>query len=177
MLKRKKCIKKKLVDFTKKHTYLSACICTSFVFLLFWALNTFRFANGSYEEYAFSMLLSRGDDVVLFLGVFLSKALVFFQYLIPFVNVFTIFLIISGLVSFTILNYVLLKKFALKLGLLLSLVFDCLLLNVTVISMQWTHTSTVICLSSVALIFTRFSTKTEKISRYCSALSVRLKFC
>ncbi len=143
----------KAVHFFRKHVLLTSSGITLFVFLLFLLLNSFRFVNGSYEEYAFSMLLSGGDDVILFLGVFLSKALVALQNIIPFVNVFSVFLILSGLMSFTVLNYIFLKHFSLKLGALLSLVFDALWMNVVVISFQWTHTATMICLASASLIF------------------------
>lgn len=146
-------MKNKIKDKINKHTFFFSLISTLVVFLLFWALNGFRFANGSYEEYAFSMLISGGDGVVLFLGVFLSEILVFFQSLLPFVNVFSLFLILSGFCSFVILNYILLKKLSFKLGLLLSLALDCIFMNVMVISFQWTHTATIICLASVSLVF------------------------
>lgn len=153
-------MKKNIKEIINNHTILFSFICTLVVFFLFFALNGFRFANGSYEEYAFSMLISGGDDVVLFLGVFLSKFLVFFQNIVPSINVFSLFLILSGLCSFVILNYIFLKKHSFKLGLLFSIALDCIFMNVTVISFQWTHTATFICLASVSLIF--YSVLNEK---------------
>ena len=150
----------KIRNLLSNHRYLLSVICALFVFCLFFALNAFRFVNGSYEEYAFSLLLSRGDDVILFMGVFLSKLLAALQRAVSFVNVFSLFLILSGFLSFTVFNYILLGKYSLRLGVLLSLALDCLFMNVVVISIQWTHTATVVCLASMTLVF--YSVMSEK---------------
>lgn len=134
-----------------RHTFLTSIILVSIISLLFWVLNGFRITYASYDDYPFTVFLNNNNDIFLFLGAFLSKFLFVFQKAIPTVNVYPVFLIIVGFISFTTINYVLVKRFSNRFGLFFSIVFDLLFINSGIINLQYTQVSGITCLASAAL--------------------------
>lgn len=141
-----------LFDILKAHKFLTSCVCTIVVFLFYFALNSCKFVYASYDDYPFVVFLTHGDDTFLYLGVLLSKFLYFFQRLLPSVSVYPLFLVISSIFSFVVLNYVLLKRFSVKIGLVVSFLFNLIFIFITVICLQYTEIAGLISLASSSTI-------------------------
>lgn len=142
-----------MIAFLKKNKFVSACICTLLVFVFFFLLNSFWIGYPVGDDYKLSLLLSHGDNEILFVGVFLTKLLSVFQKVLPQWNIFLLFCILLGLISFSIINYVIIEKYQVRFGLPLALIFNFLFLKNTVIEIQWTQTATISCLSGFVLLY------------------------
>ena len=147
---------KKLV--LTKTLLISLCISAimSVIILLIFRFNLVYDTN---DDYIISMLFYYGDNVILFLGYFLSNFLCMLQNLIHGINAFVVFQLLLVFISFTIINYVFIKKFLIP-GLLLSFFLFGFYYSWCFIILQWTHTATIICVAASLLLL--YATCIEK---------------
>ena len=141
-----------LLNTIDKHTFLASVACVLLPLFLYLALNSFKFVYASYDDYPFVVFLTHGDDTFLYIGVFLSHILSFLQSVFPNISVYPIFLVVSSIASFLALTYVLIRKFPKIQGLFFSLVFNLVFINISIICLQYTQISGLICLSASSLI-------------------------
>lgn len=153
----------------KKHTCITSIIIVIITFVFFYALNGFRIVYESYDDYPMTVFLNNADDTFLYIGIFLSKPLFWIQNIFPMISIYPLSLVIGGIVSFSALNYVLIKK-SQKIGLLFSLLFDFLFTNITIINLQYTEVAGVLCLASSALAIFAVCFETRKAYRLTQLL-------
>lgn len=85
------------------------------------------------------------------------------------ISIYPLSLVIGGIVSFSALNYVLIKK-SQKFGLFFSLLFDFLFTNITIINLPYTEVAGVLCLASSALAIFAVCFETRKAYRLTQLL-------
>ena len=142
----------RILGFFKRQMLLTSCICVLSIFLFFFALNSFRIVYASYDDYPFVVFLTKGDNIFLYIGAFLSKVLALIQNCAPKISIYPMFLVTISLLSFIILNYVLIKVFSFKIGIFFALLFDIIFIKITVLCLQYTQIAGLVCVASSALI-------------------------
>ncbi len=116
---------------------VSICICL--------LLTRFRFIYSTNDDYIFSWMIFQGEEKSIFYNYFLQTFFVAIQKLFPFINCFCVFEIISCSLSLLAIIYVILNKFEGLSGIVISIIFSIIISVSSIIMIQWTQTTTLMC--------------------------------
>lgn len=128
-------------------------------------LLSFQMYYATNDDYIMSILIQNGDIHSFFLNIIMTAVTFVLQKILPFVNTFVLFQVINCVVSVIIINYILLSKYKNKLGLFIVLAFDSFALFIGIISIQWTHTTVLMCSSGLALVYYALFEESRKKTR------------
>ena len=135
-----------------KHNLITACLIALAAWALLLIFTGFRFVYSTSDDYIMSLLFSNGERISLFMGCFLTNAMVSLSSIAPSVNWFSVFQLVGCFVSVVVINYVFFCKYPKNQALLVAAGFDLIILYTCAVLIQWTHTSTILAVSGWAAV-------------------------
>ena len=140
---------------------ISLALCSAVVSILFLSvISGFRYVYSTNDDYLISWLIQSGEDKSLFINYFLEWICVRLQNTLSFVNWFCFLQLLGCVTAQIAMNYAFIGKFGKKVGLLVSFLIDISFSLTCVILIQWTHTTTFMCIAGFVLLL--FSQQIEK---------------
>lgn len=125
------------------------------------------------DDYISSLFLNAGYDKSLFYSYFLTFPIFWLQSLFTDLNL-NFFMISQFFVSFfaiVVINYVFLKKFGIKIGVLFDVLVDFIYASTVLILMQFTHTATVMCLSGYLCLFVAVFLEEKRVNKFLQTIT------
>ena len=111
----------------------------------------FCYAYGTNDDYTISVLLSSGDDRVLFISYYLSFIMSKLHKICNGINIYGISQIVLCAASLLAINYVLVRRMKKPLGALVSAFVDVFFYSTSVLVVQFTQTTALACTAGVLL--------------------------
>lgn len=125
------------------------------------------------DDYISSLFFSAGYDKSLFYSYFLTFPIFWLQSLFTDLNL-NFFMISQFFMSFfaiVVINYVFLKKFGIKIGVLFDVLVDFIYASTVLILMQFTHTATMMCLSGYLCLFVAVFLEEKRVNKFLQTIT------
>lgn len=122
----------------------------------------FRYAYGTNDDYALSLLMNGGEERLFFISYYAGFFFSHLQQLFPAVNCYGISQVVLGAAALLAINYVFFSRLGKPLGAFISLVTDVLLYSISVMIVQFTQTTTLICAGGTLLLIHAHFTEQRK---------------
>ncbi len=136
---------------------LISIIITLFVGLSFSLVSGFRYTYMTNDDYMISLMLSYGDEKCIFLSYFLTFLFSKLQSVFTSINCFAMSELLLCIISVIIINYVMLSKTKnLSIGVLFSCIVSIVLYGASILMIQYTQTTTMVCVGGILLLFYSF---------------------
>lgn len=139
--------------------------------LIFSGFNVFYATN---DDYISSIYIAYGYDTNPYLSYFLTCPIVQMQKLIPNLNLQIIFQYLLCFVAFVTIDYVLIKKFGRKTGILFAAVTNFIYISTVLVLVQYTHTTTIVCVAGYLCLFLSFFTAEKRRNKIIQSIAAFL---
>ncbi len=152
-------MKNLLTKIRSKHLLISFWM-SLVAFMVIFAIHGFQFIYETNDDFGISLFITNGYNKCLFVSYFLTSVLMLLQKIFTTVNIWILSQLFFNFISLTIITYVFILKFGLKIGCFFSLLINIVFGYFSFVSLQYTRMPPIIASAGYLLIlYSLFSDK------------------